>query len=482
MRKIALVVLVGMMVGWCAGAQNYDNFPQSLYRFTDLTLRTDAETLSVSGAGGTFALDATTPSPIGGSSYKLHAANLTNTQGTITLNRTVTAYPMIGLIIKTNSTSARSLPNMRLSDGTNIHDTAWASYSDTAIVKPSWGHIANEWRIIWIPSSEFILVAGTVAWATTEDNRAKSVTLLRFNIPVTCPGNGVEGVDGVDVWIGGILTYNHTKAKVVMICDDFPDTVNSVLFPRLQAKGWKANVAPAVTYIGSPLMDTEAARARIQQLYNAGWDVCNHSYAHDQATNLDDSGTADTLRYEVCNYKRWARTYGWNRGADFFVFPGQTCQLATSNGGDIADNYASMGFGITYRTMYGAGHYRYASGITTFIPNDMLAIPRYNVTTTSNTDYNASGLKTTLAAAVLRRGVLVLMFHGFKENSPAAGTEISITMLDAFLADLQTRVSAGTTEVVTLTDWYNEINEVTTGTTITGKSTPFGSGGGVFGN
>lgn len=72
-----------------------------------------------------------------------------------------------------------------------------------------------------------------------------------------------------------------------------------------------------------------------------------------------------------------------------------------------------------------------------------------------NDNYDLGRVKGYLEQAVLHQGVSVVYSHSVRDNPP--DIHISPNYWSGFMADVSARVAAGELEVITMTDWYNEI-------------------------
>ena len=205
--------------------------------------------------------------------------------------------------------------------------------------------------------------------------------------------------------------------------------------------------------------DTETGISRLDTLYAAGWDITSHSGRHEDF----DAESAATAIKSFAECKAWLQTNEWDRGSDFSGYPYRDVLLSTLDGGDVLDPYLRMGRGRAARPIYGAtGIKAYTSDETNpAIPFDLLSIADYDVATGTNarSDYvtPTDGLRVKLAETVLNKSVLFIFGHKFLADPGDDVTANSITWLDSFVADVAQYEAAGTLEVVTMTDWYNEI-------------------------
>ena len=438
------------------GANNYNSLPSKLYNATIMPIETS--TLTKTNANSTITLDTTNRSPLNGKSTITCVCPANeDSRFTITFESAQTFYPNWGAVVKTN----KALGDIAFARPIIYLNSSWG----TGYVTPSppkvnlISNITNEWVLESHPFFSIGPSGNPTAWATTESNQTYTVS----SINVRCLYPSEE----VIFTLGGIWTLNEPKAKLIMTFDSPYDCIVDEVLPRLQAKNWHGVLA-VFPYDGTTPAsigwDTEDARSKINTLYDAGWDMVSHSGRHESFSSNPEAtwSTAANMIASYAEYKEWAMRNGWKRGIDFSCYPYTMALLNTDDGGDVLDPYLKMGRGQAARPIYGptARYSRIYNHYNPAVPFDMLNLAHIDVATSSQTDYNVvGGVKDKLAEAVLGKGVLIIFGHKFTET-PATAVENSIEWLDDFIADVESYVSAGTLEVVTMTDWYNELNGV----------------------
>jgi len=374
---------------------------------------------------------------------------------------TQTIYPNTGLVIKTIgyvdtdgslntslAATAQKSPCIDVSEGTTA--TAARANCYRSLNAPSAYGFTDQWRVN-TPNRRNFTTAGTPkAWCTTTANAGFTTTAITLERPS-------DATQAEVFYLGGVVTENIPKAKLIIGFDGMEVGTYTNAFPSMQQRGWKGQV-----FIASEASDNAEDKAMIQAVYNAGWDVSNYSYTH---PSMDNTFTTDQCIIEIGKSKTWQLAQGWERGADFIAYPGGEIRLVGNNGGDVLDPYFVMGRGKAYRSTFYNNSFGYSAGYSQFLPLDRMNICHVAGHGGSNTDYSASDAKSALALAVLHQGVLNIYNHNVLE-SPSS-IQVSIDWWSAFLTDVDAYIAAGTLEVVTMTEWYNEIYGVDSSSTMT---------------
>lgn len=107
-----------------------------------------------------------------------------------------------------------------------------------------------------------------------------------------------------------------TRPRLSICFDDNNITVNTVAFPIMQNLGLIGSIFPITGNIGSTDL---LSQAQLQELYDAGWDIGNHTLQHKNLTEEDDA----TVITQVASGRDALVTSArlWTRSADMFVYP-----------------------------------------------------------------------------------------------------------------------------------------------------------------
>jgi len=376
-----------------------------------------------------------------------------NSVQTFIFDSAQTLYPNLGFAIKTvgyvdadgslntSVASAQKAPHLLVSEETSA---STARDSDKCYAGPT-GYptgYSDKWRTIMLPRRNYVGTASETlkAWCSTIANRGFTTTAISFE--------RVSGSTEKEVYyLGGVSTELIDKAKIVISWQNMQAGSYATAVPAMKAHGWKG-----VAFVQGELHSVSPYIERLTALYAAGWDISNHSWEH---ITLGSWATEQDVIYDMCKQRRWAMDCGFIRGINFVAYPGTVCRLEDDNGADVLDPFFTMGRGRGYRKDFYNGSYGSNDGYTPIVPNDNMNISHVAATAGSNTDYDSSDAKVDLAETVLDQGVLHVYFHDINESPNAIQTHTN--WWTAFVVDLAAREAAGEIEVITMTDWWNDI-------------------------
>jgi len=127
------------------------------------------------------------------------------------------------------------------------------------------------------------------------------------------------------------------RPVITLVFDDNSDTIYTEAFPRLTALGMIGANFIITNNIGGEGLTTQA---QLQEMYNAGWDIGNHTKEHIDLTELsEEDATA-----QVHDARETLDANGWIRSSDLFV-PPYDATNATAKA--IVAKYARFSTGAT---------------------------------------------------------------------------------------------------------------------------------------
>lgn len=264
--------------------------------------------------------------------------------------------------------------------------------------------------------------SGSPSWFT-------SFTRLRLRITA-------QSSQQATIYFDGLYYQQDSRPKCIISFDDGWDDVYVDGFSYLQKYGFKA-----VNFIVSSYID-DASRlttAQVQEVFDAGWDICNHTETH---TNLE---TGHDLQSEVETELATCRDYiianGWNRN-------GSAYHVAYPQGGYDAKTLAAME----------------ATGMITgrLTTNRLQAneIDAAYLITRRSHSYTSSAAtyKGWIDQAIQGGGCVQLNYHKIVDDAAGAfDTEVERSQFRDIIDYLdanRTRI-----DVVTMTEWYRGISE-----------------------
>lgn len=161
------------------------------------------------------------------------------------------------------------------------------------------GNTRNGWSVVEIPKASWSLL-GAGTWASP-------FLQIRFR----CTGaTGEQGVVSWDMFTAGV---KGTPA-VCIIFDDGFGGVYDYAFPTMHAYGLRGTVGVISSLIGSA---GHMTAAQLQQMYEDGWDLANHSDDSDDLTTLSQADAQTAI--ETC--KAVLDGYGWTRASNILIYP-----------------------------------------------------------------------------------------------------------------------------------------------------------------
>lgn len=98
-----------------------------------------------------------------------------------------------------------------------------------------------------------------------------------------------------------------TRAKVIFSFDDIWDTTYNAAYPKLASDGLVGSIFAVSSFADKP---NRCTTAQLTEMYNAGWDICNHTATHPDLTTLSVSDILN--EYTTCD--TWLQANGFVRG------------------------------------------------------------------------------------------------------------------------------------------------------------------------
>jgi peptidoglycan/xylan/chitin deacetylase (PgdA/CDA1 family) len=340
--------------------------------------------------------------------------------------------------------------------------------TDVAVFRPStsiWYLNQSSGGIVWqqwgmlgdiplpgtmIPPQQYLLVANVSGngMVTKSPDQASynSGTLVQLTA-IPDPGWSFDG------WTGDLngmtnpanITMNANKAvsatftqtslpaaRIVFTFDDGWFDTHTYALPIMQAAGFKGTtyvMRDAVNEHWPNMMDA----SQLDDLYDAGWDISNHTTNHDDNGAATDPDALEDLETEYRENQEWIIANGWTRGAYHACYPS----------GAFSDELITIlqGMGVlTGRSII--------DGIQAIPVTDFFRIPVQYVETEHGM---VAEVKASIDSAIASGGTVVLMIH---RVMPTDGNLVTTR------ADLQSIVNyvlskSNNIAVMTMSEWYN---------------------------
>ena len=228
------------------------------------------------------------------------------------------------------------------------------------------------------------------------------------------------------------VTYDSLKvnkkerSNIIFMLDDGHTSALTIVKPILDAYGYKACICINASTIGTA---GKLTVAQVQELYNAGWDVINHSYSHDTMSGLTYDQNIKTIQ----DMQAYLLSIGVTRGInDFFAYPTQYSSQAY-----VA--LKDLGFKVA----------RDSVGAINFMnnPSDKLKLQSYS----ANKNTLLATAKTYFDFCRYAGGTMPFYVHDISANP---------TVIDWYtdrFSDFVDYVASSDVNVLNMTDWYNSL-------------------------
>jgi peptidoglycan/xylan/chitin deacetylase (PgdA/CDA1 family) len=358
-----------------------------------------------------------------------------------TLPFAVNVRGCVGVVVKIDDLTKLDYGYVYLSedDGTNGYRSAF--YNRTTSPVNAYSLIDDEWAVCWIRRKGMSEIGSPTAWGDGVGPDTYSVAHVKLEIVA------VSGQQPV-VRFGGILHQKFPKMGVIFHFDDYYQSIYTNAFPILAQKGWLGNCAVIGSKIDSGELNAGigyyATSAQTQVLYDAGWDMLNHSYEHKGGSTV---WSTDELGMDIRGGKRWLDQKGWTRASRFYLSPGMKANCVGNNVIPLFTDHAVAARGRCLRTSADPTWFTSNCGCP-WIPYDVYNLSYQRL----YTDY-LSEAYATIAETDRDRAVVRLYVHDVQETPSAYG--VSIDTFAAVCDVIQGYVDAGTAEVITESQWWD---------------------------
>jgi hypothetical protein len=241
-----------------------------------------------------------------------------------------------------------------------------------------------------------------------------------------------------------IVDNYQADSKTCLIFDDARDTVYTDAFPLMRARGLVGTLPIISSSVGTPGFMTVA---QISELYDAGWDIVNHTRSHLPVATMAGFTQAQCFA-EIDACEQFIKSNGWirNNAPKYFVSPfgGMQQMNCTNYRAAITQAGCVASFGTTNRAIGG-------QLISPFF------IPRIDFNTmgptgafTTGTGYNIATMVDQYTQACMNGASPMVMLHQFL-NVPTDSTMLATTELETFLDRVVSLRQAGFTSVEPVT-------------------------------
>lgn len=288
--------------------------------------------------------------------------------------------------------------------------------------------IQEGWNFISIPPSVYNSTPGS--WSNAQK---------RFIVRV-CP------IPGRSVTVKVCPAYQVDRAipTVLFDFDNGYDSVLDVAYPILEAAGFKASTGVNSAYVGHAgvgggaqhLTLSRMTEADLEELYEAGWDLNNHTETHAGGDGLRSLTYAQNLT-EIGNCQSWLEERGFTRGSRHLVFPSGTFSAANT--------FPAMTVcGVLSARLWGLNEYS-KCGYATFPVWSLGCITPHDYTSGMTVAQTCAAIDESVAAG----GSIAICFHNISDTI--------VTNYDMSIANFQAivnHVASKRVRVVTRSELY----------------------------
>lgn len=344
----------------------------------------------------------------------------------LTLNQTLSGRMSFLIYVKPWGPGAGSTQNTKSMTLYVSNDAGYANYySQSFIVRSGWNLITMSRQSGVATSNE------DNAWTAT-GSPSWSSAMVRIRIRIE-----LQTGSTTEVYVCNIRDGGYSKPQFIIGFDDQLASAYSTAFPLMEEYGIKGTMYVISSLVGSGGYCTQA---QLQEMYDAGWDMGNHTKSH--GTGLYAASFA-TCQTEISDCERYLVSQRWTR---------RNCHL----------HFASPFGESTYRE---ADAYREAisklclTGRTTQERSMGDCIDDRVLLSALIPDGSTETLQNQLdriTATIGSGGTLFFLFHDIV-TSPTTSLHWSTANFEALLAHLRKVRDANIGDAPTLTEWYAKV-------------------------
>lgn len=305
----------------------------------------------------------------------------------------------------------------------------------------------DHWNYRWVSKEAFAGFADPTAWTTTYPVRSVELQISR------------EGDPNVSVVFGNVVTDNASKGGVVLCFDDAKDGVYDYAFRRIEAYGSNACVGVISGSIGNNNFMT---LAELQELYDAGWDLTNHTFDGSSFAGLTKAQALEQIQ----DGKQYLLNNGFYRGSNVLIWTGNVGYPTNKTdwyGSDLAAPYTKMirGTSFHYPESDVIGGTPAMGGASPWTRDRWDQIPHIGIYSTDANETWVGSYQTTVNNIITNGGVAVLYMHDVRDEdiTNPGSVDIELGLLEDMLAWLKAQEIAGNLKVITFTEWYAIANK-----------------------
>jgi hypothetical protein len=268
------------------------------------------------------------------------------------------------------------------------------------------------------------------------NNQTTLFDTVTSGLQLRCLVRGVGANLFSRVFFKEIVDNYEAESKTCLIVDDARDSVYTDLFPMTQARGIVGTLPIISSLVGTAGYMTIP---QITEMFNAGWDIVNHTKSHLSATAMEALSDANLLA-EIADCDAFIVTNGWARrnSNKYFVAPfgGTQQQNAARYRAAVLASGAVASFGTTNRCIGGQ----------LISPYNISRIDFNTLQTLTGTGYAIGTMLDQITNAILNGCSPMIMLHQFV-NVPTDATMLANSEAELLLDRIVSLRNAGFTSI-----------------------------------
>jgi peptidoglycan/xylan/chitin deacetylase (PgdA/CDA1 family) len=277
----------------------------------------------------------------------------------------------------------------------------------------------GRWTTVTMSKADFTKEAGSPDWANIVRFRVRLASTAASESPITAS-------------IDHLVINSYAKPKVVVTFDDSWSSPYDLVFDYMVAAG-----VPGTGYIIGNTIDAanHLTMANLHTMYDAGWDIGNHTWAHTNLTELETQAAVDAA-ISVC--QDFLLDNGFTRSAHHISYPYGASDERT----EIAMAKYGVLTGRSVRTC--------AAIMTNLPPDDLFHMQENNF----GSEFTVANITTQIDKCMQRGNTLFMNGHKIVEAAASDSTEFNDVNFKLVIDYIKKYQDLGCLEALTISQWY----------------------------
>jgi peptidoglycan/xylan/chitin deacetylase (PgdA/CDA1 family) len=228
---------------------------------------------------------------VGSSSIRLRSVNAAPTATRKTITRTFVTNRSMTLRIY--------VPDPSSVDKITLYFSSSTTFASYFMVVLDGFRCVPGWNEFYLDTSKFT-ASGGESWANT---------MVRAQLRVVSKSG-----TSCDVIFDGLYSGEYNRPKLIFTMDDNWLTQYTEAYTRMSAKGLRGTIAVIPSKVDTSGYMT---KAQLQEVYDAGWDLANHTMNHVYLGQVSKSENVA----EIGGCTKWLNQNGFTRASDILIYP-----------------------------------------------------------------------------------------------------------------------------------------------------------------